>query len=133
MPSTGFYLFLPKFFGDRTVEYNVSMPSTGFYLFLRSLSACTGKGRETVSMPSTGFYLFLRNKGNGRADQKGSVSMPSTGFYLFLLGNGNVISTYEDGVNALNGLLLISSKKPRELVEQLKPCQCPQRASTYFF
>ena len=36
-------------------------------------------------------------------------------------------------VNALNGLLLISSVSDyvEEIVEKL--CQCPQRASTYFF
>ena len=56
--------------------------------------------------------------------------MPSTGFYLFLLGNGNVISTYEDGVNALNGLLLISSNKSLNNLSKLDKVSMP---STGFY
>ena len=36
-------------------------------------------------------------------------------------------------VNALNGLLLISSEIDELLVNSKSSCQCPQRASTYFF
>ena len=36
-------------------------------------------------------------------------------------------------VNALNGLLLISSTTMKNAIATVKSCQCPQRASTYFF
>ena len=60
-------------------------------------------------MPSTGFYLFLRSRSGWRR--------------LFL----------QKRVNALNGLLLISSPKDTSISHIKKLCQCPQRASTYFF
>ena len=86
-----------------------------------------------MSMPSTGFYLFLLTLHNGKIYVVYSVSMPSTGFYLFLLIFKEALSK-ELSVNALNGLLLISSYR-MTLTESviLTVCQCPQRASTYFF
>ena len=133
MPSTGFYLFLlrTKEMIEATIESvnalnglllissntkdicptmteNVSMPSTGFYLFLLYKENCTSY-INLVSMPSTGFYLFLQHKRNNGTDSQCSVSMPSTGFYLFL-------QIKKSPGGAERGM-----------------CQCPQRASTYFF
>ena len=64
--------------------------------------------QHMVSMPSTGFYLFLRRHDRICA-YRYPVSMPSTGFYLFLR----------------------DAFKGTGLYRQV--CQCPQRASTYFF
>ena len=61
-----------------------------------------------VSMPSTGFYLFLLWI-NRPLHQHNEVSMPSTGFYLFLPLNLILDVNDQKSVNALNGLLLISS------------------------
>ena len=36
-------------------------------------------------------------------------------------------------VNALNGLLLISTMKKSKKMGNFKMCQCPQRASTHFY
>ena len=56
--------------------------------------------------------------------------------------NGLLLISSKDGklqwvigncVNALNGLLLISSKELTAHVVKTKLCQCPQRASTHFF
>ena len=59
--------------------------------------------------------------------------MPSTGFYLFLQKTEKREEICLKGVNALNGLLLISSEILETEDENVKMCQCPQRASTYFF
>ena len=108
----------------------VSMPSTGFYLFLLDVIERCGPNiacqcpqrastyffgitkniygwRSRVSMPSTGFYLFLQFVKCLNVPRS-FVSMPSTGFYLFLRRKIN--TTYKS-----------------------RMCQCPQRASTYFF
>ena len=58
--------------------------------------------------------------------------MPSTGFYLFLPEYSSTMTAVKS-VNALNGLLLISSKNKRNDRSNNRECQCPQRASTYFF
>ena len=68
----------------------------------------TGGKHNEVSMPSTGFYLFL-HMGLHPFLRYRRVSMPSTGFYLFLLSDDQVRAN-------------LTAK-----------CQCPQRASTYFF
>ena len=132
MPSTGFYLFLRQshLIVGKTRFY-VSMPSTGFYLFLLSFYRIHQKNSASVnalnglllissvviennnfsinvSMPSTGFYLFLHSIFLKALKAK-SVSMPSTGFYLFLQFFLSHIIKEEKCVNALNGLLLISS------------------------
>ena len=108
MPSTGFYLFLQT--KDLIMMISITTcqcpqrASTYFFrrYFMKNLF------RNYVSMPSTGFYLFLRIQRRPQRNKQG-VSMPSTGFYLFLLG-----------------------MKQRWLWVILM-CQCPQRASTYFF
>ena len=86
------------------------------------------------------------------------MSMPSTGFYLFLRYINIITRRTLLCVNALNGLLLISSRMkdvelPKESVSmpstgfysflpshgylgrkhRYHKCQCPQRASTHFF
>ena len=133
MPSTGFYLFLLENDITTVCKFMVSMPSTGFYLFLpgesgpiikqySGVNALNGlllissnynynlsSTSKIVSMPSTGFYLFLPLL-NFWKTAIHNVSMPSTGFYLFL-----------------HNLKKCSTK-----TQHIK-CQCPQRASTYFF
>ena len=181
MPSTGFYLFLrgalaavtvpavvcqcpqraSTYFFCRWISEDdhtgkVSMPSTGFYLFLQKDLTIAKQKVNNVSMPSTGFYLFLQKILQTKQQLK-TVSMPSTGFYLFLPEARNAAEGKLCGVNALNGLLLISSRKCETnlwwdiCVNALNGlllissalqkifmggdhvCQCPQRASTYFF
>ena len=83
-------------------------------------------------MPSTGFYPFLPCI-LPEMESRFSVSMPSTGFYPFLL---YVIYYNRFGdicVNALNGLLSISTgRKPGGISKNFR-CQCPQRASIHFY
>ena len=136
--------------------YTVSMPSTGFYSFLLNVSdmkpakvvrvnALNGLlliSSEVqdlcviflgnVSMPSTGFYSFLQAKGK-LITRTRSVSMPSTGFYSFLRRQKPKHQKLLMCVNALNGLLLISSLENIVIYPKTRVCQCPQRASTYFF
>ena len=134
MPSTGFYLFLlrTKEMIEATIESVNAL--NGLLLISSNTKDICPTMTENVSMPSTGFYLFLQHKRNNGTDSQCSVSMPSTGFYLFLQikkSPGGAergmcqcpqrASTYffrssihihyctEYGVNALNGLLLISS------------------------
>ena len=108
------------------------MPSTGFYLFLQKDLTIAKQKVNNVSMPSTGFYLFLQKILQTKQQLK-TVSMPSTGFYLFLPEARNAAEGKLCGVNALNGLLLISSALQKIFMGGDHVCQCPQRASTYFF
>ena len=77
---------------------------------------------------STYFFVDQQNAAAAQA-----VSMPSTGFYLFLLLRIQRSAISTGCVNALNGLLLISSEYTAAINRGKKLCQCPQRASTYFF
>ena len=64
---------------------------------------------------------------------RGVVSMPSTGFYPFL---HTITDAWDFGyicVNALNGLLSISTLTSYIRSQKLKVCQCPQRASSHFY
>ena len=83
-------------------------------------------------MPSTGFYSFLHFVCR-LAGKKGRVSMPSTGFYSFLLAERQTLRQKIQCVNALNGLLLISTKVCLTWATMKQMCQCPQRASTHFY
>ena len=85
----------------------VSMPSTSFYPFLLTVAGrnSAGKSCQCPQRASTYFYnLISRNKGN-----TWNVSMPSTGFYLFLHKQRKGKEYEKNSVNALNGLLLIST------------------------
>ena len=84
------------------------MPSTGFYLFLRGKTSTDIYTNFCVNALN-GLLLISSSISFLRSRIEKIVSMPSTGFYLFLLPEGD---TYQN---------------PRNL------CQCPQRASTYFF
>ena len=83
-------------------------------------------------MPSTGFYSFLpestgpvvRNMSLCQCPQRASTHFFSSSILEFTSGKC---------VNALNGLLLISSVFYEKITLQRKRCQCPQRASTHFF
>ena len=79
---------------------------------------------------STYFFLLVAHMDTVH---KECVSTPSTGFYLFLLSAWMVLGCSRVSVNALNGLLLISSAFFMFAGIIGKVCQCPQRASTYFF
>ena len=110
MPSTGFYPFLPvgnlealvKTLGVNALNGLLSIStieSTGYF-----------KTAWGVSMPSTGFYPFLPilKQENGKTF---IVSMPSTGFYPFLHQKNILWVEIISSVNALNGLLSISTNK----------------------
>ena len=77
-------------------------------------------------------YFFYKSMTDYITDVR--VSMPSTGFYLFLPVFEIEFVNAQGCVNALNGLLLISSaKEVCSTMMSMILCQCPQRASTYFF
>ena len=59
--------------------------------------------------------------------------MLSTGFYSFLRPFIDLLFFMKPGVNALNGLLLISTAVYRFTFFYEAWCQCPQRASTHFY
>ena len=131
------------------------MPSTGFYLFLLLHKKPLRHFIESVN--ALNGLLLISSQNICNLNRILCVSMPSTGFYLFLLLI-NQIPFWLSCVNALNGLLLISSLGWMENAEDYKYvsmpstgfylflpqimdrfgirfvlCQCPQRASTYFF
>ena len=156
MPSTGFYLFL--LLHKKPLRHFIeSVNALNGLLLISSQNICNLNRILCVSMPSTGFYLFLLlinqipfwlscvNALNGllliSSDELTIgifsdliVSMPSTGFYLFLQISKENETWLKKRVNALNGLLLISSTlAPYSAIIARVLCQCPQRASTYFF
>ena len=113
---------------------------------------------KTVSMPSTGFYLFLPNNRSECQSSKTKCQCPQRASTYFFIDIVSKIPNRENRVNALNGLLLISSLRKvimmtstikrvnalnglllissitRGLLDEIASrCQCPQRASTYFF
>ena len=132
MPSTGFYPFLRKFNMDKSIIDMCQYPqraSIHFYFWKGFVSVY----KDTVSMPSTGFYPFL-------------LWIPKTrilNWYCVNALNGLLsISTAKPMkrksrpnycVNALNGLLSISTNCKRSLHVYDKKCQCPQRASIHFY
>ena len=133
MPSTGFYLFLQgNWYGIKVERFIVSMPSTGFYLFLRRTERNKGIDDTLCQCPQRASTYFFRDWWV-ISKLKKFVSMPSTGFYLFLPLSWNIMDTISGSVNALNGLLLISSGSVLSKRWYSLVCQCPQRASTYFF
>ena len=85
------------------------MPSTGFYLFLpeQKIQFMMNEMCQCPQRAST-YFFKLRNL-DDRIHE--AVSMPSTGFYLFLLWQHYLEAQTDSCVNALNGLLLISSRK----------------------
>ena len=156
MSSTGFYLFL--LLHKKPLRHFIeSVNALNGLLLISSQNICNLNRILCVSMPSTGFYLFLLlinqipfwlscvNALNGlllisslgwmeNAEDYKYVSMPSTGFYLFLQISKENETWLKKRVNALNGLLLISSTlAPYSAIIARVLCQCPQRASTYFF
>ena len=158
MPSTGFYLFLryvlsrrrictvvcqcpqrastyffiQQLLDRRATNATVSMPSTGFYLFLLRTKEMIEATIESVNALN-GLLLISSNTKDICPTMTENVSMPSTGFYLFLQKMISVLKNGNNGVNALNGLLLISSVQSTCSSSASTVCQCPQRASTYFF
>ena len=107
------------------------MPSTGFYLFLLLHKKPLRHFIESVN--ALNGLLLISSQNICNLNRILCVSMPSTGFYLFLLLI-NQIPFWLSCVNALNGLLLISSTlAPYSAIIARVLCQCPQRASTYFF
>ena len=106
MPSTGFYLFL--LLHKKPLRHFIeSVNALNGLLLISSQNICNLNRILCVSMPSTGFYLFEQSYLTNFTEV--SVSMPSTGFYLFL---------------PLDGW---------KMLKTINMCQCPQRASTYFF
>ena len=64
---------------------------------------------KTVSMPSTGFYLFLPNNRSECQSSKTKCQCPQRASTYFFIDIVSKIPNRENRVNALNGLLLISS------------------------
>ena len=118
---------------DVTGNYGiVSMPSTGFYLFLL-VKVPSVKTREEVSMPSTGFYLFLQVCKMIGLSVLSMCQCPQRASTYFFRSKESRFNSKTCCVNALNGLLLISSGFSKAIFRIPDLCQCPQRASTYFF
>ena len=112
---------------------HVSMPSTGFYSFLQGVNAdgdfvftmcqCPQRAsthfynrnmvdkfeKITVSMPSTGFYSFLQDCGRSDANIEKKCQCPQRASTHFYISMDRLIDMVIDCVNALNGLLLIST------------------------
>ena len=131
MPSTGLYLFLLKGEGSYYTLMKCQCPQRASTYFFEVDPAETEHPEECQcpQRASTYFfgtrYLFLLcipicvNALNG-------LLLISSSTYRKLL-------CYSICVNALNGLLLISSVLFTSNKELIQMCQCPQRASTYFF
>ena len=111
----------------------MSMPSTGFYLFLRQYGSTETVDDVVCQCPQRASTYFFDWLVTAAKILLGIVSMPSTGFYLFLQKEVYMMKRFLKGVNALNGLLLISSVMLGIIAVVGVVCQCPQRASTYFF
>ena len=132
MPSTGFYSFLPKNFLYDLISFKCVNALNGLLLISTSPENVIKAVAQFVSMPSTGFYSFLQFQ-SYLIDNVSNVSMPSTGFYSFLPvlldfpylvelcqcpqrasthfyeQSSYILSISSKCVNALNGLLLIST------------------------
>ena len=83
-------------------------------------------------MPSTGFYLFLHYCVYGDIKRLVVCQCPQRASTYFFHHDEST-RQFVICVNALNGLLLISSTEQNRKPETRRTCQCPQRASTYFF
>ena len=92
----------------------------------------TGGKHNEVSMPSTGFYLFLHYSRRMSNLNKKKCQCPQRASTYFFIHQSQIEEIIEC-VNALNGLLLISSQYHTVNIQDGDMCQCPQRASTYFF
>ena len=96
------------------------MPSTGFYLFLQHKRNNGTDSQCSVSMPSTGFYLFLQIKKSPGGAERGMCQCPQRASTYFFRSSIHIHYCTEYGVNALNGLLLISSKEQHGFIEYMK-------------
>ena len=131
MPSTGFYLFLhsmklPESITQKSVNALNGLLLISSMLFMKMIPY------SYVSMPSTGFYLFLPSLKQDSNHQELCQCPQRASTYFFTVKHILNRDFYQS-VNALNGLLLISSKNANAESEEEVVCQCPQRASTYFF
>ena len=107
MPSTGFYLFLLTIMHNQQSKIQCVNALNG--LLLISSRTIPGILSQVNSVNAlNGLLLISSKKRNHGTCIWYGVSMPSTGFYLFLL---------KSLVNSDDDIM----------------CQCPQRASTYFF
>ena len=86
-----------------------------------------------MSMPSTGFYLFLPPIKKQIDTLTNSCQCPQRASTYFFATIKQPEQKINKSVNALNGLLLISSEINKGASIDGNVCQCPQRASTYFF
>ena len=108
-PQRASTYFFSRYINNNQRRYIVSMPSTGFYLFLQlKISICI-TGRSIVSMPSTGFYLFLRISHNLNSLDRRMCQCPQRASTYFFINMSILMNEIKSCVNALNGLLLISS------------------------
>ena len=108
------------------------MPSTGFYLFLLGRPIHYVPGTWLCQCPQRASTYFFKNN---FATIKSSVvcQCPQRASTYFFALYRIAKMQEERCVNALNGLLLISSLEGWLDWDWSHLCQCPQRASTYFF
>ena len=133
MPSTGFYLFLPDIIGGRNMTKQVSMPSTGFYLFLHWYLILVIPFSKQCQCPQRASTYFFYHSGWSKYRNQ-LCQCPQRASTYFFEDAETQMTALGNGVNALNGLLLISSyKRSITITDNNEVCQCPQRASTYFF
>ena len=90
------------------------MPSTGFYPFLQK-NISRARVLIKVSMPSTGFYPFLQKTRRTEYDLNAMCQCPQRASIHFYKPKQEKRLQLSECVNALNGLLSIStvaSRKP---------------------
>ena len=105
----------------------------GLLLISSEVQQYTPTAAKVVSMPSTGFYLFLPKSRHGDHYDDQIVSMPSTGFYLFLRRIGSWYPHIHDLCQCPQRASTYFFRVTRKTHYTNNRCQCPQRASTYFF
>ena len=109
MPSTGFYLFLPLMRDLRRCSLLCVNALNGLLLISSVPNYFTNRHADECVNALNGLLLISSVVPQRDKNVWGIVSMPSTGFYLFL-------PTATMQAATMNTV-----------------CQCPQRASTYFF
>ena len=107
MPSTSFYPFLLTVAGRNSAGKSCQCPQRASTYFYKDGKHMELK-RMMVSMPSTGFYLFLLPAYNHKAKAKECQCPQRASTYFY---EEKIMSKwiYKKCVNALNGLLLIST------------------------
>ena len=109
------------------------MPSTGFYLFLRYVLSRRRICTVVCQCPQRASTYFFNTNVTMEQILNAVCQCPQRASTYFFKLKSRREAQKEVCVNALNGLLLISSMNTKDTLQMQKLCQCPQRASTYFF